>query len=176
MHGRVLDNSHLKMEREWDIEILFFEGTLTRDSIQNGSYNDWHTLTSKSKGLMWWSGRSSAATKQCRLPAIDWRKPIMRLYKALPPTTKKKGLGYKYEKKIESLNFPLRINIWEMPGLSLCRMNGYTYWNYVLVIFNYSKEIAKLYQNQAMTAPFKSSQSPTSRQPKNLNYWEHRKT
>ena len=67
---------------------------------------------------------------------------------------------------MKCLNFLIRINIWEMPGLSLCRMNGYTHWNYVVDLFNYSKEFAKLYQNHALTTPFKSSQSPTTRQPK----------
>jgi hypothetical protein len=40
MRGRVADNSHLKKKGEWDIEILLFEGTWTRDSIQNGRNND----------------------------------------------------------------------------------------------------------------------------------------
>jgi uncharacterized membrane protein YoaT (DUF817 family) len=66
---------------------------------------------------------------------------------------------------MKRLNSPIRINIWEMPALNLYRMNGYTYWNYVVVLFNYSKEITKLHQNQAMAAPFKSSQPPTTRQP-----------
>jgi hypothetical protein len=66
--------------------------------------------------------------------------------------------------KLKILNFSIRINIWEMPVLSLCRINGYSYWNYVVVFFNYSKEIAKCYQDQAMNATFKSSKSPTTRQ------------